>query len=186
MTKQIQFPHTIQNSIGEKLTFIRLEQDSNGDKLIVENEVLPGVGPVMHTHFFQDEVLTVVKGTIAYQTLGQEPRFAGAGETVAFKSGVPHRFWNAGNEPLHCKGYIQPANNVVYFLTALFNAQNKTGSERPETFDGAFLLTRYASEFDLPEMPFWVKKVVLPITCAIGKLAGKYDHFADAPPAYTK
>ncbi|HLP93093.1 MAG TPA: cupin domain-containing protein [Saprospiraceae bacterium] len=185
MTKQIQFPHTIQNCLGEKLTFIRLEQDSNGDKLIVENEVLPGVGPVMHTHFFQDEALTVVSGKVGYQISGQAPQFAEVGETVVFKRGTPHRFWNAGNEILHCKGYIQPANNIIYFLSGIFNAQNKTGSERPEIFDSAFLLTRYASEFDMTEMPFLIKKVVLPITFAIGKLTGKYDHFADAPPACT-
>jgi quercetin dioxygenase-like cupin family protein len=179
----IRYPHTIQNNMGEKLTFIRIEQDANGEKLIVENETPPGVGPVMHTHFLQDEILTVVEGKIGYQIEGQEPRFAEVGETLIFKRGTPHRFWNAGDETLRCTGYIQPAHNVVYFLSSLFAAQNKTGSERPEIFDGAYLLTRYRSEFDLSGMPGFVKKVVLPVTVAAGKLMNKYGHFADAPPA---
>jgi hypothetical protein len=32
-------------------------------------------------------------------------------------------------------------------------------------------------------MPGFVKKVVLPVTVAAGKLMNKYGHFADAPPA---
>lgn len=176
---KITYPHTIENCIGEKLIFKSLE----GDKLLVENYVKPGAGPIMHTHFKQEEALTVVSGKIGYQLLGEEPKYAGPGETVLFVRGTPHRFWNAGEDILHCTGYIHPANTIVYYLSAIFAAQNKTNSERPEMFDSAYLLTRYASEYDLPEMPKFVKKVILPLTVSVGKVLGKYKHFEDAPEA---
>lgn len=176
-----QLPHTIQNCLGETLTFQAIIQEPDGDKLLVENYVAPQKGPVMHTHFLQDEALTVVNGRMGYQVQGQPPQYAEPGETVVFKRGVPHRFWNDGDEVLHCTGWIKPANTIVFFLSSIYAAQNKTGSERPEPFDGAYLLKRYASEYDMPEMPVFVKKVVVPVTYYLGRLLGKYRHFKHAP-----
>jgi quercetin dioxygenase-like cupin family protein len=177
----IKYPHIITNCLGERLGFLELVKEPDGDKLIVENYVRPGCGPIMHTHWLQDECLTVVRGRIGYKVQGQPEQFAGVGETVLFKRGVPHRFWNAGNEELHCKGWIKPANTITFFLTAIFDAQNKSGTERPEAFDAAYLMRRYASEYDMPEIPPFVKKVVIPTTYFIGKLLGKYKHFKNAP-----
>lgn len=175
---KVQFPYTIENCIGEKIIFHELQE--NG-KAILENFVTPGHGPVMHTHFRQDEELLVVNGRLGYQLLGQEPKYATAGESVLFKRGTPHRFWNAGDDVLNCKGWVQPANSIVFFLSALYAAQNKSGKGEPEKFDGAYLMTRYATEYDLPEIPAFVKKVILPIIYRIGLLLGKYKHFEGAP-----
>jgi quercetin dioxygenase-like cupin family protein len=175
-----QFPHTIENCLGEKLVFLRMEEGPNGSRVLVENFVQPGFGPPMHTHFLQEEALTVVKGRIGYLVKGQQPQFAEAGATVVFKPGVPHRFWNAGDDVLHCKGYITPAHTIVFFLSSIYAAQNKTGSAKPDMFDGAYLLKRYAAEYDM-ELPWLVKKVIIPITYYTGKLLGEYDHFKDAP-----
>jgi len=177
---EYKFPHTIENGHGEKLTFLSLEKNLEGDKLIVENFVAPKAGPPMHTHYFQKEALTVVSGKIGYIVKGEQARYAEAGETVVFAAGVPHRFWNAGNDTLHCKGDISPANTIVFFLSSIFAAQKKSGSPKPEMFDAAFLVTRYASEFDL-ELPWFVKKVIIPATYRIGKALGKYKHFVNAP-----
>ncbi|WP_132056081.1 cupin domain-containing protein [Pseudocnuella soli] len=174
-------PHTIQNVLGETLTFQALVQEPDGDKLLVENFVAPQSGPPMHTHYLQDEALTVVTGRIGYQVQGEAPKYAAPGETVVFKRGTPHRFWNAGTEVLHCTGWVKPANTLVYFLSAVYAAQNKTGTAQPEKFDAAYLLTRYASEYDMNDIPPFVRKVIIPLTYRIGKLLGKYDHFKDAP-----
>jgi len=61
------YPVIIENCVGEKLVFKELLKEPDGDRLLVENFVAPGCGPVMHTHFQQDESLTVVKGKIGYQ-----------------------------------------------------------------------------------------------------------------------
>ena len=158
-----------------------MHHEPDGNRVIVENFVSPGHGPVMHTHFLQDEELTVIKGKIGYQIWGQEKQYASEGETVLFKRGTPHRFWNAGDEILNCKGWVKPANTIVFFLSALYAAQNKSGKAEPETFDGAYLMARYAKEYDLPEIPRLVKKTLLPLTYAIGRILGKYKKFEDAP-----
>lgn len=178
---KISYPYTIKNSIGETITFLGIEKTENGDRVLAENYVAPGIGPVMHTHWLQDEVFTVVTGRLGYEILGQPKQYAGKGETVVFKRGTPHRFWNDGKDILHCKGYVEPANSVVFFLSSLFSAQNKSGKAEPEKFDGAYLITRYSSEFDLPLLPWFVKKIILPLTYHVGKILGKYPHFKNAP-----
>ena len=56
-----------------------------------------------------------------------------------------------------------------------------TGTSRPALFDAAYLTTRYKSEYDLAELPGFVKKVLIPATYYVGKLLGKYKHFEGAP-----
>jgi quercetin dioxygenase-like cupin family protein len=107
----ITLPHRIKNKSGEELVFHRIEMEEGEEKLIVECFVEPNAGPIMHTHFKQDESLTVLHGKLGYQIQGEEPKFAKVGETVFFKRGIPHRFWNAGEDELNCFGYIKPANN---------------------------------------------------------------------------
>jgi len=180
---KIAYLHSIENCIGEKLIFRELQKEPDGDRLLVENYVTSGQGPLMHTHWLQDESLTVINGQIGYQVQGQPEQYANEGETVLFKRGVPHRFWNAGQEVLHCKGWIKPANTIAFFLSSIYAAQNKSGKAQPEPFDSAYLLTRYSTEYDLPEIPRFVKKIIIPLTYYMGKFLGKYEHFKNAPEA---
>ena len=113
--------------------------------------------------------------------MGEEERFAEPGEEVLFKRGVPHRFWNAGEEVLNCVGWVNPPNTLAFFLKSLYAAIDKGTGGRPENFDSAYLMTRYKSEYDIPEIPSFVKKIIIPITYFIGKLLGKYKHFENAP-----
>lgn len=141
------YPHTIENGTGEHLTFLRRVPGSAGDRLEVENLVTPGAGPPMHVHHYQEESLTVQQGRIGYQHPGESPQFAGPGETVTFKPGEVHRFWNAGEGDLRCTGHIEPADNVEYFLTEIFASMKRKRGTRPDPFDAAFLLRRYRTEF---------------------------------------
>lgn len=107
----------------------------------------------MHVHYLQDETFTVLQGRIGYQIAGQEPSFAGEGETVVFPAGQAHRFWNAGEDELRCSAYIKPVGNAEYFLAALFASQKSNGGRRPALLDLAFLTRRYRSEYRMVEIP---------------------------------
>jgi quercetin dioxygenase-like cupin family protein len=179
----ITYPLTIENGHGERLIFQGVVQEPDGEKVYGENFVSPGGGPPMHVHWLQDECFTVVKGKIGYQIQGQPEQYAGEGETILFKRGVGHRFWNAGTDTLQCKAWIKPANTIVFFLSSIFAAQAKSGKPQPETFDAAYLLTRYSSEYDMLSIPPFVRKVVIPVVYRVGKLLNKYAHFKDAPEA---
>lgn len=180
--KTYTYPHTIENGTGgERLTFLRRVPGARGDRLEVENVVKPGAGPIMHVHYHQEEALTVEQGRIGYQRLGEPARFAGPGETVTFQAGEAHKFWNAGEEDLRGRGYIEPADNIENFLGAIFESQKRSGGSQPNPFDAAFLARRYRSEFGMAEIPAPVQRFVFPVQVAIGRLLGRYEKYADAP-----
>ncbi len=178
---QFTYPYTIENGGGESITFLRLIKENGKEYLEVENSVHPRSGPPMHVHHKQSEALTVVKGKIATQTLGGQPEYYEVGDTAVFNAGVPHKFWNAGDDILVCKGYIDPADNIVYFLSEIYKSTKANGGKRPGMYDVAYLLTRYKSEFDMLDIPSLVKTVLFPIILFFGKLSGKHKKFADAP-----
>jgi quercetin dioxygenase-like cupin family protein len=170
------YPHTIDNGHGERMTFLGLD----GDRLHVSSTVDPGAGPPMHIHHLQTETVRVERGRIGITLAGEAPRFAGPGEAITFDPGVEHRFWNAGDDELVITGEIHPADNLEYFLTQVYASTAAHGG-RPGAFDGAFLLTRYRSEFAMTAIPAPVRRFVLPLQVAIGRLFGRYGHFSDAP-----
>jgi uncharacterized cupin superfamily protein len=177
------YPHIIDNGHGEVLTFVKFVSNDTGGFIEIENKVQPGAGPPMHVHHLQDESLTIVKGKLAGQIAGQEATFHGPGETVTFKRGVAHRFWNAGDDVLICTGVASPAYNLEFFLTEIFRSIKSTGTSRPSLFDGAYLLTKYKTEFDMVEIPGFVRTVIFPLVFVIGKITGYHRKFENAPEA---
>jgi quercetin dioxygenase-like cupin family protein len=176
------YPHTIENGAGgERLTFVRRIPGPAGDRLEVENRVTAGNGPPMHLHHYQEEAITVQQGRMAYQRPNEHPQFAGPGETVAFQPGEAHKFWNACTEDVVGTGYIEPADNIEYFLGAIYASQKAGGGRRPGMFDVAYLLNRYRSEFAMTEIPAPVQRLLFPVVLTIGRLLGKYKKYADAP-----
>jgi quercetin dioxygenase-like cupin family protein len=175
------YPRTIDNGSGEEITFLRHIHDDNGGRIEAINKVSPGAGPPMHVHFLQDECFTVVQGRMAAQMEGEEPVLYGPGDTAMFKRGVVHRFWNAGSDTLICKGWVGPALNFEYFLTQVFQSIKGNGGKMPSLFDGAYLLSRYNTEFDMMNIPAFVKKTIFPVMILIGTLTGRFRKFAGAP-----
>jgi mannose-6-phosphate isomerase-like protein (cupin superfamily) len=176
---QTKFPHTITGS-GEKMTITRSFIKDGVETLEADLEVQPKAGPPMHTHHRQDESFTIVSGTMAYQILGEEVKYAYPGDYVMIKAGLPHKFWNPGDDVLKCKGYVTPPENFVYFLTELYKSIN-ANKGRPGMYDGAFLLNRYKTEFAMLEIPAFGQKVIFPIVLFLGNLAGKGKKFSNAP-----
>ena len=175
------YPHTIENGAGERLTFLRRIPGPTGDRLEGDIVSAPGSGPPMHVHYHQTEAWTVDEGRIAYQYPREVPRYAGPGETVTFPPGAPHRWWNPDDVPLRCHGYVEPADSIEYFLSAIFDAQQRGGGARPVLWDVAFLTRRYRSEFAMLEIPALVQRLVFPVVVAVGRLLGRYARYADAP-----
>jgi quercetin dioxygenase-like cupin family protein len=175
------YPHTIENKHGEKLMFKEKIIQDGVETLITEGWAQPNAGPPVHVHWKQDESITVVSGKMGTQIPGNEPVFYGPGETATFLRGVWHRFWNAGDDVLHIKGWVRPPNNLEYFLKHMYEALDKGKNGRPDNSDAAFLMTRYKSEFDMSGIPGFVKKIIIPATYFFGKIGGKYRKFKDAP-----
>lgn len=174
------YPYTLDNGRGELLIFTGVTHAPDGDRAGADGVAQPGAGPPMHVHYLQDEAARVVEGRLGYQILGQEAKFAEAGELVVWPAGTPHKWWNAGTTELRLTGWCRPPDNIEFFLGALF-ASTKEHGGRPGLFDAAFLMTRYRSEYAMLELPAFVRRVVVPIAYVMGRALGKYRKYRNAP-----
>ena len=172
-------PFTIVSG-GEKLTFLKSYIKDGAEVLEGINEVQPGSGPPMHIHYLQDEGFTVESGRMAYQLAGEPVQYAGPGDSVLIKAGIPHKFWNDGNDMLVVRGFITPPDNFIYFLSEIFKS-SEANKGRPAMFDAAYLLNRYKSEYAMTEIPALVQKMIFPVILFFGRLTGKHKKFAGAP-----
>jgi quercetin dioxygenase-like cupin family protein len=176
------YPYTLDNGQGELLIFTGVTHGPDGVRVEADGVAQPGAGPPMHVHYLQDEAARVVSGRLGYQILGEEPKFADAGELVLWPAGTPHKWWNAGTGELRLSGWCAPPGNIEFFLSAMFASVKENGG-RPGLFDAAFLTTRYRSEYAMLEIPPFVRRFVIPILYGVGSALGKYKKYKDAPTA---
>ncbi|MBK7969428.1 MAG: cupin domain-containing protein [Bacteroidetes bacterium] len=170
------------NKNGETLRITRSSAETNGQLTEFEGTDQPGIGPPMHVHFKQEEMIKVTKGKLRVKTIQKEFSLT-EGESYIFAPGEAHTFWNEGNDTVHYSGYVKPSNNYEYFIKQIYQSANEANDDKPGPFDAAFLLTKYKSEMDMLVIPKPVKTIVFPILLAIGNLTGKFKKYKDAPAA---
>lgn len=102
---------------GLGVTFKVSSADTGGAFALVEHPVAPGVFAPPHVHHHEDECTYVLRGTVTVRVGGQET-VAGAGSIVYKPRGIPHAFWNAGDEPAQLLELITPGGFEGYFAEA--------------------------------------------------------------------
>jgi mannose-6-phosphate isomerase-like protein (cupin superfamily) len=88
---------------------------SEGRFALIEHTIPPrALAAPMHTHEREDEYSFVLAGRLGAQ-IGDEVLEAGPGELVLKPRGVPHAFWNPGDEETRVLEIISPAGFEQYF-----------------------------------------------------------------------
>ena len=88
---------------------------SDGRFALVEHTIPPhALAAPMHTHEREDEYSFVLAGRLGAQ-IGGEVAEAGPGELVVKPRGIPHAFWNPGDEETRVLEIISPAGFEQYF-----------------------------------------------------------------------
>ena len=93
-----------------------LRGDSSDERFaLVEHTIPPrALAAPMHTHEREDEYSFVLAGRLGAR-IGDEVVEAGRGELVVKPRGVPHAFWNPGDEETRVLEIISPAGFEQYF-----------------------------------------------------------------------
>ena len=116
---------------------------------LVEHPLPPrALGSPVHTHANEDEYSYILEGRVGLQ-LGDEVVEAKPGDLVFKPRGIPHAFWNAGDEPARLLEIISPAGSENYFreLAPLLAAE-----PRDEAAIGE-VVARYKLDIDLGTIP---------------------------------
>lgn len=131
--------------------------ESGGTFALVEHPIAPRVlAAPMHTHEREDEYTYVLEGEIGVQ-VGDEVHVARPGDLVFKPRGIPHAFWNAGDEPARALEIISPAGFEKYFAEiAPLLPPNHSGPPDLEAL-GA-LMARYRLDMDMDSIPTLVER----------------------------
>lgn len=106
------------------------------------------LGSPLHTHAHEDEWSFVLEGQVGVE-LGGATSVARPGDLVLKPRGVPHAFWNAGDEPARLLEVITPAGFEGYFeeLAEVFAAPVPDPARLEE------LRVRYGLTMDTDSVP---------------------------------
>ena len=167
---------------GEVLVMRRVRE---GDQVVLEIEgSLPPKreGPPLHIHLMEREEGEVISGAVSAIVSGKTIRLV-AGERGVFPLGVPHRWWNAEDQPLQLKGRVVPAVDLDRYLQAVFAVVNAGPADRVPFFYMAHVAYRHRRTQRIAAIPLTVQRVVFPVVVFVGWLLGKYrgDSWPGAP-----
>jgi quercetin dioxygenase-like cupin family protein len=165
----------LENRHTGEVLLIRRVRDAQGQIILALDGTLPpGTGgPPLHVHFHEDEKGIVKAGTLGAQ-VGPEKIVVPTGGTVILRKGVPHRWWNAGDDLLEFSGHAVPAVDLDRYLQAVFAVLNASSNSRPSIFYLAHVLWRHRDTQLIAVPPPPIQKIVFPILLLIGRILGKY------------
>jgi quercetin dioxygenase-like cupin family protein len=176
---------TIHNPItGERITFLATSGDTDGEAVVIETVVQPhGFVAAAHVHPSQSERFAVESGTLGLKA-GRAKHTLGRGEVVTVEPGTPHRFWNAGEEPVRFVCEVRPALQFESLLETMFAlaADGKTNRKgMPNPLRLAVIAKQHFDTVRLPFPPAWLQRAGLTLGAPLGRLAGYGPTYDPAP-----
>jgi len=166
---------TIENRHTGEILRMRRVRDAQGQIILIVDGSLPpqASGPPLHVHIHEHEKVFVKAGT-AGALVGTEKIVVPAGETAVFPAGIPHRWWNAGDDLLEFNGQVVPVVDLDRYLQAVFAVLNATDNGRPSIFHLAHVLWRHRDTQLMAVPAPAIQRIVLPVVLFIGRILGKY------------
>src|SRR5215213_5782199 len=145
--------HTVGPTDGDRADFPRLGnrfvlrgEDTGGRFALVEHTIGPRtLAAPMHVHEREDEYSYVLAGRLGVR-IGDDVLEAGPGELVLKPRGIPHAFWNPGDEEARVLEIVSPAGFEQYFadLAPVLGAEGE-----PDFAALAAIQARYALSMDI-------------------------------------
>lgn len=149
---------------GERFTFRRTAQDTDGELLVFDLELSPdGHVPGAHVHPLQEERFEVLEGVMKFRK-GFRTITARAGDKVVVPRGTVHRFQNAGDSQALVRVEVQPAlrmEELFEAAVALAREGRTTATGMPYPLDLALFMHEFAAEVGAPFAPAPLVRMVL-------------------------
>jgi quercetin dioxygenase-like cupin family protein len=177
-----------ENPVTGEYGYMRVgTEDSNGELSVVDMRVRAG-GAVLgeHVHPNLDEHFTVLNGKIGYKLGGREG-IAVAGDSLVLPRGVPHDWWNAGDEEARVIVQIRPATRFEQMAITTFGLarEGKTNSKgMPNLLQLAVISQEFADVVQFTNPPVWVQRLLFGMLAPVGRLLGYkaiYPHHYEIP-----
>jgi quercetin dioxygenase-like cupin family protein len=175
-----------ENPVTGESGYVRVgTEETNGELIVSDLRVRPG-GAVLgaHIHRDADERFTVLTGKIGY-ILGGQNGILQAGDSADLPRGIPHDWWNAGDEEARVIVEIRPGTRMELMILTMFSLarEGKTNSKgMPNLLQLALISQEFEDVFQPLNPPVWVQRIVFGILAPIARLLGYkaiYPHHQD-------
>lgn len=175
---------TIENPVTrERLTFLATRRETGGELLRFEHIFAPGgFVPAAHLHPQQEERFEVISGSPRFR-IGEEEQAARPGETLVVPPGVPHTWWNAGEDETRVIVEVRPAlRTELIFETHYGLARDGKLNKKalPNPLSTAVLAQEFEDEVRvapqkdilLSRLPAPVIEILIAVLAPLGRLLG--------------
>jgi mannose-6-phosphate isomerase-like protein (cupin superfamily) len=171
---------------GERLVFELTSHDTNGEYTVFDTFVEPG-GAVAsaHVHPYQTETFSVIEGRLGVKR-GREKLELEPGELALIDPGVPHKFWNAGDDTLRFRAEVRPSLEFESLIETMFGlaADGKTNRKgMPGPLRLAVIANHHFDVVRLPVIPHALQKLALVPGVLLGKAVGYRPTYQQLPGA---
>jgi quercetin dioxygenase-like cupin family protein len=114
-----------QSRFGEMVKFLGVHpndlkisgKDTGGQLSVFEYTGLGKVGPMLHVHFEQDEIFTVIEGEYRF-VVGEQTHLLKAGQTIFLPRNIPHT-WIQLTDKGKLIYFLQPAGKMEEFFSLM-------------------------------------------------------------------
>jgi quercetin dioxygenase-like cupin family protein len=113
-------------------TFLVTGEESGGSMFALDCRVGAGGGPPPHRHLAEDELFTIVEGSITF-TAGDETRVVSAGQSVFVPRGTCHAYRNDEDDPARMIAVYSPAGMEGWFREVCTPVDDPTETPPPMT-----------------------------------------------------
>jgi quercetin dioxygenase-like cupin family protein len=162
---------------GEHAVVLRGDEDADGQSALVHLAVQPhGAVVGEHVHPRIRERFRVVSGRLGLRLNGRESTLTAGQEAVA-EPGVPHDWWNAGDDVADVLVELSPPDarfeQMIATLFGLANAGRTNAKGMPDPLQLALIGREFADVIRFTRPPAFVQKPAFAVLGALGRARGK-------------
>ncbi len=168
----------IENHIKDRITFVKTTEETNGEYLLLKEEVAPHGGTPMHYHVSFTEKFEVLEGQLNIMIAGEHKILkAGQGTFVPLKA--HHRVFNTSETPVAYMTEVRPARQFEKALRVDYGLarDGKTNAEAIPTNLWHLALLFQLSESYLPGVPLRIQQGISGVLASIAKRLKKDKEF---------
>ncbi len=159
--------------IGDRVTFLKTTQETNGEYLLEQVELAPHGGNAMHYHVAFTEAFEVLKGNLHVIVDGQE-RVLGPGGTASVPMNAPHRFYSTSDERVVFTIECRPARQMEKAIRIAYGLarDGKTTSKAVPKNIWQLALVFELGESYLVGMPLFLQRALFGTLATIARWRG--------------
>jgi quercetin dioxygenase-like cupin family protein len=178
-----------ENPVTGERAVVRVGTEESTDGWMVNDLYVRPGGAVAgeHIHPTIVERFTVRRGQISFRIDGKES-IAAVGQSVTVAAGVPHAWWNAGDEDAHVLvEVLDPPGRFGQMIVDLFGlAQDGKTNDKgmPNLLQTALFPLEYEDVLYFTSPPRWVQKILFTLIAPVARLLGyrgTYPEYRNRP-----